>query len=288
MPSRCAGGGARCLACLCPPTSPTAPGQIPMRPQVPDPPTNEHLTLDTQAATRPGSPPGLDTPPAVPTAPHPAPAPAPATSHQPPVPPHVPPTPLAPDRAGSPTPPTAGTSRKKTANVQDSKDPGRYRQCCLPARWTHATEQTGAPRTQRNRQPTLRPQATASERSKTTLKLATQNVRGIQANKQDILSILHERCPDVLMVTETRLTQAHKHSKHARNGYDGYHSWVSSTPVRKAGLLLLLHHTVTLSATVRHRPLPTEVQGYLMSTTDHVSLVHPDRADRGLSPARAR
>ena len=164
----------------------------------------------------------------------------------------------------------AGTHEPKAraaGNPPTTEPPTRRRQEQLPTHWyepahtrvdqhghaTHTPPPTPRPKTNRGAGPTLT--------------IATQNVRGIQSNKQDVLAVLNTHCPDILLVTETRLMQAHKHSKHARGGYDGYHSWVSSTPERKAGLLLLLHHSVTLSATVRHRSLPAHIQGYLMSTT---------------------
>ena len=105
--------------------------------------------------------------------------------------------------------------------------------------------------------------------------LTTYNVRGLHTSKQDILAVLEDHRPHVLVVTETKLPQARSKLKGYRKGYNGYHSWVSCSTARAGGVMILLHEDILQTATITQWTLPPFCDGHILGLTIDIKGARP-------------
>ena len=97
-----------------------------------------------------------------------------------------------------------------------------------------------------------------------TLKVMTLNVRGLYSNLEDVLDVLQDHQPDVLVLTETKLTrkacsQACKHL--SGHGYVQRHSACQYNP--RAGVTLLINKSSADLGTVETIDIPGDLGGYI-------------------------
>ena len=96
------------------------------------------------------------------------------------------------------------------------------------------------------------------------LKVMTLNVRGLHSNLEDVLDVLQDHQPDVLVLTETKLTrkacsQACKYL--SGHGYVQRHSACQYNP--RAGVTLLINKSFADLGTVETIDIPGDLGGYI-------------------------
>ena len=96
------------------------------------------------------------------------------------------------------------------------------------------------------------------------LKVMTLNVRGLHSNLEDVLGVLQDHQPDVLVLTETKLTrkacsQACKYL--SGHGYVQRHSACQYNP--RAGVTLLINKSFADLGTVETIDIPGDLGGYI-------------------------
>ena len=104
-----------------------------------------------------------------------------------------------------------------------------------------------------------------TDRGPTTL--LTYNCRGLSTGKDDVTELLCKVTPHIAVVTETHLQRNQTGTKLAKSGFPGYSTWHSATDSSKGGVLLLLHHSISLTCKVDHHDAPASLRGYLLHST---------------------
>ena len=96
------------------------------------------------------------------------------------------------------------------------------------------------------------------------LRVLTHNVRGLYTRKQDTQDLLHRLAPHIAVLTETKLPHAQRRSSFARKGYTDFHTWVSCSDDRRAGVLMAIHHSITLTSPTEFDVVPVPLRGYVL------------------------
>lgn len=96
------------------------------------------------------------------------------------------------------------------------------------------------------------------------LKLMVLNVQGLQTGQADVLHTLTTHKPDVMVLTETKLTRKARSrmcSLLAGHGYRQRHSNLPDCPA--AGVTILIHQTFDELGLIENLPMPDDLAGYL-------------------------
>jgi Endonuclease/Exonuclease/phosphatase family. len=97
--------------------------------------------------------------------------------------------------------------------------------------------------------------------------ILTYNCRGFQSGKLDVQHMLHKHLPHIAIITETRLHARQTTTKLAKSGFPSYHTWHSANVHKTGGVMLLIHHSLSLACKILEHPTPRGVQGFLLHHT---------------------
>ena len=97
--------------------------------------------------------------------------------------------------------------------------------------------------------------------------IMTLNIRGLGTGTADILELLHQHKPEVLIITETKVTKTSRKSFSKRLEGQGYYQYYSSKnnseDEPQAGVLTLVHKKFPDLGMVVPITTPNNLQGYI-------------------------
>ena len=121
---------------------------------------------------------------------------------------------------------------------------------------------------QRGQSPTPPPPPPTLPHTVKHLKIFTLNTRGLQTGLVDVLQLLQDHRPDVLILTETKVSkQSLRYVKYhlCRQGYWQFHSTTQEDP--RAGVAILVHQQFCHMGLVEEVRPPEHLQGYIQTIT---------------------
>jgi exonuclease III/ribonuclease HI len=106
-----------------------------------------------------------------------------------------------------------------------------------------------------------------------TLSIAALNVRGLCTAMADVIELARKHAPDVLVLTETKLSMSSKRAAYdglKELGYRQQHSVISKVAPAQAGVSILVHSTLRDAGVVTRNMISADLEGLVTAVNIHM------------------